>query len=104
MKPGDAAAIDDEITAGSSLLFYTRDTGSHVLLVNGRVNGPWFGSFWPDSPHIFLDDADLKKLWAGPQRVFLLTYHPAQRTKDLELYGNVIVLANSGGKTVLSNR
>ena len=104
MKPGDVVAIDDEITVGSSLLFYTRDTGSHVLLVNGRVNGPWFGSFWPDAPHIFLDNADLKQMWVGPQRVFLLTYHAEQRQNDLAPYGKVNALASSGGKTVLSNR
>ena len=97
-------AIDGEITVGSSLLYYTHDTGSHVLLVNGRVNGPWFGSFWPDAPHIFLDDAGLKQLWAGQHRVFLLTYHAEQRVQDLAPYGKVNALASSGGKTVLSNR
>lgn len=104
MKPGDVIAIDGELTAGSSIMFYLRDTGSHVLLVNGRVNGPWFGGFWPDAPHIFADDADLKQLWSGPQRVFLLTYHAEKRTKDLAPYGNVISIASLGGKTVLSNR
>ena len=104
IKPGDLVAIDGELTAGSSLLFYIRDTGSHVLLVNGRVNGPWFGSFWPDAPPIFLNDADLKRIWAGPQQVFLLTYHSDQRIRDLAPYGKVTALANSGGKTVLSNR
>lgn len=104
LEPSDVIAIDGEITVGSSLLYYTRDTGSHVLLVNGRVNGPWFGSFWPDAPHIFLDDGGLKQLWAGQHRVFLLTYHAEQRTQDLEPYGKVNALASSGGKTVLSNR
>ncbi len=104
IQPGDVVAIDGELTAGSSLLFYIRDTRSHVLMVNGRVNGPWFGSFWPDAPKIFLDDDGLKQMWAGPQRIFLLTYHPEQRRHDLALYGKVTALANSGGKTVLSNR
>jgi 4-amino-4-deoxy-L-arabinose transferase-like glycosyltransferase len=104
IQPGDVVAIDGELTAGSSLLFYIRDTGSHVLLVNGRVNGPWFGSFWPDAPQIFLDEAGLKQTWAGPRRVFLLTYHPEKRTGDLAPYGRVTAIASSGGKTVLSNR
>jgi len=104
LQPGDVIAIDGEITSGSSLLFYTRDTGSHVLLIDGRVNGPWFGSFWPDAPRIFLNDADLKQLWAGQHRVFLLTYHADQRAKDLAPFGHVNALASSGGKTVLSNR
>jgi hypothetical protein len=104
MKPGDVVMIDGELTAGSSLLFYLRDTGSHILLVNGRVNGPWFGSFWPDAPQIFEDDAGLKKMWSGTQRVFLLTYHPEQRTPELAPFGPVIALSSSGGKTVLSNQ
>ena len=104
MKPGDVVMIDGELTAGSSVLFYLHDTGSHVLLVNGHINGPWFGSFWPDAPQIFTDDAGLKKMWSGTQRVFLLTYHPEQRTPELAPFGPVIALSSSGGKTVLSNQ
>ncbi len=100
-RPGDIVAIDGELTSGSTLLFYTRQP---VLLVDGHVNGPWFGSFWPDAPHIFLDDAALAHLWAGSQRVFLLTYHPGQREPDLRRFGQVQVVGEAGGKTVLSNR
>ena len=100
-RPGDVIAIDGELTSGSTLLFYTRQP---VLLVNGHVNGPWFGSFWPDAPHIFLDDAALDRLWAGSQRVFLLTYHPAHREAGLRHFGHVDAVAQEGGKTILSNR
>ncbi len=100
-RPGNIIAIDGELTSGSTLLFYT---GQPVLLVNGRVNGPWFGSFWPDAPHIFLDDTGLDRLWSGSQRVFLLTYHPEQREADLRRFAHVKVIAEQGGKTVLSNR
>ncbi len=100
-KPGDIVAIDGELTSGSTLLFYGEPP---VYLVNGRVNGPWFGSFWPDAPRIFLDDTALNHLWAGRQRVFLLTYHPDQRTPGLARMGPIRVLAAAGGKTVLMNR
>jgi len=100
-QPGDLIAIDGELTSGSSLLFYTERP---ALLVNGRVNGPWFGSFWPDAPRIFLSNADLARLWTGPHRVFLLTYHAQQRVRELAPLGPVVDLADSGGKTVLSNR
>ena len=100
-QPGDVIAIDGELTSGSTLLFYT---GQPVLLVNGHVNGPWFGSFWPDAPHIFLDDATLAQRWAGSDRIFLLTYHPHQREHDLKQFGPVFAIAEAGGKTVLSNR
>jgi hypothetical protein len=94
-------AIDGELTSGSTLLFYTQQP---VHLVNGRVNGPWYGSFWPDSPQIFETDASLHRLWAGPQRVYLLTYHPHVRTPELGHFGPVQVLASSGGKSILTNQ
>ncbi len=93
----DRLMIDGELTAGSTLLFYTRQP---VSLVNGRVNGTWFGSFWPDAPHVFETDASLRALWAAPQRIFLLTYDPAKREAQL---AGAIVLASAGGKTVLIN-
>ena len=102
-QPGDVVMIDGELTAGSTLLFYEKGT-EPVLLVNGRMNGPWFGGFWPDAPPIFADEARLDRLWAGPQRVFLLTYHPTLRTEDLRHFGSVVGVASAGGKTVLSNR
>ncbi len=100
-KPGDLILIDGELTSGSTLLFYT---GQPVILVNGHINGPWFGSFWPDAPPIFANDADLHQLWQGHGRVFLLTYHPLERTAELSAFGAVHNLAHSGGKTVLTNR
>lgn len=100
-KPGDLILLDGELTSGSTLLFYT---GQPVHLVNGRVNGPWFGSFWPDAPRIFEDETTLHTHWSGPHRIFLLTYNPARRTHDLSADGPVVTLASSGGKTILTNR
>lgn len=97
----DVILIDGELTAGSSLIFYTEEP---VRLVNGRVNGPWYGSFWPDAPKIFEDERSLRALWASPQRVFLLTYHPADRARDLLPLGKVRTLSSAGGKAVLSNQ
>jgi 4-amino-4-deoxy-L-arabinose transferase-like glycosyltransferase len=103
-RPGDILVIDGELTSGSTLLFYTGADAKPILLVNGRINGPWFGSFWPDAPNIFVDEARLHQLWAGPNRIFLLTYHPADRVTDLQPFGKVQNIAASGGKTILSNR
>ncbi len=103
-RPGDLVLIDGELTSGSTLLFYSSTPAPNTLLVNGRVNGPWFGSFWPDAPHIFANEADLHHLWSGPRRVFLLTYNPTQRTADLSPFGPVHTFATSGGKTILTNR
>ena len=97
----DLILIDGELTAGSTLIFYTRQP---VHLVNGRINGPWYGSFWPDAPAIFETDATLRQLWAGPRRLFLLTYRPDVRIPDLERFGSVRVLASCGGKSILTNQ
>ena len=100
-QPADLILLDGELTSGSTLLFYT---GEPVHLVNGRVNGPWFGSFWPDAPQVFEDEASLRRLWAGPHRIFLMTAVPASRITNLEPYGLVRSIASSGGKTILVNR
>jgi 4-amino-4-deoxy-L-arabinose transferase-like glycosyltransferase len=100
-ETGDLILLDGELTSGSTLLFYTRQP---VHLVNGHVNGPWFGSFWPDAPKIFEDEASLRELWAGPRRVFLMTYVPASREINLRQFGSVRSIASAGGKTVLTNQ
>lgn len=100
LRPDDRLMLDGELTSGSTLLFYTQ----HPLqLVNGRVNGPWFGSFWPDAPDLFIDEAGLHRAWSGPGRVFLLTYDP-KRVADLQKTSPVHVFASSGGKLILTNR
>ncbi len=104
LRPQDLILIDGELTAGSTLLFYTPPTAAPILLVNGRVNGPWFGSFYPDAPNIFPDDAQLHHLWASPHRIFLLTYRPEARISDLSPFGPVHILATSGGKTIITNQ
>jgi 4-amino-4-deoxy-L-arabinose transferase-like glycosyltransferase len=100
-QPNDLILLDGELTSGSTLIFYT---GQQVHLLNGRVNGLWYGSFWPDAPHIFETESTLRQLWASPRRIFLFTYNPAARTQNLMPYGLVHTLASGGGKTILSNR
>jgi hypothetical protein len=98
--PDDLIILDGELTSGSTLIFYTRQ---QVHLINGRVNGLWFGSFWPDSPHIFETEDSLRQLWTSPRRIFLFTYNPTTRVQDLNPYGTVHTLASAGGKTILTN-
>ncbi len=100
-QPGDTILIDGEYTLASSINFYTQQP---VLLVDGRVNGTWYGSNWPDAAKVFETNASLHLLWSSPaRRVFLFTGNTA-RVADLRSYGPVYVLASSGGKTILSNR
>jgi len=100
LRPADQIILDGELTSGSSLVFYTHQ---QVHLIHGNVNSLWYGGLWPDSPHIFETDDSLHQLWASPRRIFLLTYNPTARTRDLTPYGAVHTLASAGGKTVLTN-
>jgi 4-amino-4-deoxy-L-arabinose transferase-like glycosyltransferase len=99
-RPDDLILIDGELTSGSTLIFYT---GRQVHLINGRLNGLWYGSFWPDSPPIFETEESLRLLWGRPHRIFLFTYNPTTRAKDLAPFGTVHTLASAGGKTILTN-
>ncbi len=99
-RAGDLILLDGELTSGSTLIYYT---GQQVHLLNGRVNGLWYGSFWPDAPPIFETEDSLRQLWASPRRIFLFTYNPTTRAKDLAPSGSVHTLASAGGKTVLTN-
>ena len=93
--------IDGELTSGSSLLFYTRQPAH---LVNGRINGPWFGSFWPDAPPIFETDASLHQLWQSSRSLYLLTDTPTRRLADLSRFAPTRILSASGGKAILTNQ
>jgi 4-amino-4-deoxy-L-arabinose transferase-like glycosyltransferase len=100
LRPGDRIIIDGWLSSGSSVLFYT---GQQAGLVNGRIYGPWYGSFWPDAPPIFGTDDELRHAWTSSQRVFLLTFN-RQRAADLARFAPVHLLAAEGGKFILSNR
>ncbi|MGH9865404.1 MAG: hypothetical protein ACRD4H_08345, partial [Candidatus Acidiferrales bacterium] len=100
-QPGDKIALYGEYDAGSSIGFYT---GKRIWIFNGRYNGLEFGSYYPDAPHIFLDDHTFWPIWNGNARVFLLV--PPQET-DAALARMppkcTFLLAQIGGKSVYVN-
>jgi hypothetical protein len=85
---------------GSSLLFYLRRP---IDLVEGRTTSMWFGSTFPDAPHIYLTDADLLRDWSGPGRVFLFV-PPHLKSRVDGVLPNRTVVAEISGKYVYSNR
>ena len=85
----------------SSVFFYTDRS---ALLLNGKFNNLVYGAAAPGAPPVFIDNNQFQKLWAAPQRYYLLVsderwpsvnpfIQPSQR----------IVLATSGGKFLLTN-
>jgi 4-amino-4-deoxy-L-arabinose transferase-like glycosyltransferase len=100
LQPGEEIICDGEYVNASSVNFYT---GKQMLIYNGRINGLWFGSLFPDAPPIFLEDPQLKELWTGPRRIYFVT-GDENKKDQLEKIAPVYVIAESGGKFVLANR
>jgi 4-amino-4-deoxy-L-arabinose transferase-like glycosyltransferase len=100
LQPSDEIISDGEFSNTSSIAFYTR---RQLLIYNGRINGLWFGSLFPDAPPIFLDDAALVARWTGPERSYFVTGDD-KKLSMLRKLGPTFELAHSGGKTVYTNR
>ena len=104
LKPDDLIIIHGEYESGSSLGFYLQrpSLGTEPLhILNGRSSNLWYGSFFPDAPHIFEDDLSLNLKWTERRRIFLW-----QDLSDpiLTLPGKTYFIAQSGGKEILSNQ
>jgi len=100
LQPGEEIICDGEYVNASSVNFYT---GKQMLIYQGRINGLWFGSLFPDAPPIFLEGHQLEDLWAGSRHVYFVTGDDKKK-EELERVAPVYVLAESGGKFVLTNR
>jgi len=92
--------IDGEYEEGSSIAFYTRQP---VLIHNGRSSNLEYGSYYSDAPALFIDGAGLKRLWAEPARVFLLTFVSKQTRLQAIFPRARYVLATYGDKLLISN-
>ena len=99
-KSGQQIISDGEYAGFSSVNFYTE---KQLLIWNGRINGLWYGSLFPDAPPIFLDDRQLVALWSGSERVYLLT-GDEKKVESLKKIAPTYIVAKSGGKFALSNR
>jgi 4-amino-4-deoxy-L-arabinose transferase-like glycosyltransferase len=85
----------------SSVLFYAN---REALLLNGRINNLEYGSYAPGAPQVFVDDSQLPRLWAGPERCYLVTDSTQlERLKKLVPPGSLQQVAESGGKFVFTN-
>jgi hypothetical protein len=99
LKPSDIIVIHGEYESASTLAFYLRRDDLHIL--DGRSSNLWYGSFFPDAPHVFEDTFSLNLKWTQPRRIFLW--------QDLgqpvpSLPGQIYFIAQSGGKEILSNQ
>ena len=85
----------------ASLPFYT---GRQIHVLNGRRGDLEFGSRYPEGQGLFLDDAELARLWREPERVFLVTREPGQGDVLAGLSGQTVFhLGRYGSRSLYSN-
>ena len=99
--PPGKLIVDDQYYTFSSVFFYSN---RRALLLNGRVNNLEYGSYAPNAPRdVFITDRDLPRLWAGPDRYYLVAEAP-RLPQIARLLGNSFVTVKSaGGKFLLTN-
>lgn len=97
-QPGDVILIDGQYHEAATLQFYT---GVPLRVLHEPSGNLWYGSKFPDAPHVFETESSAAELWAGPGTVFLWT----DQDDPKELHGAArYLLARSGGKSILTNR
>jgi 4-amino-4-deoxy-L-arabinose transferase-like glycosyltransferase len=99
--PAGKLVVDHHYYTFSSIFFYTnRD----ALLLNGRINNLIYGSYAPGAPNVFIDDKQWQAMWLQPGRCYLvITQQAAARLKNLVEPQLLTVVAQSGGKLLLTN-
>jgi 4-amino-4-deoxy-L-arabinose transferase-like glycosyltransferase len=101
-RPPGKIIICCEYYAFSSIFFYANQ---RAMLLNGRVNNLEYGSYAPNAPQdVFISDRDLQRLWAAPERYYLLAEGPKLPRLTALLGGRLITVLESGGKYLLTNR
>ncbi len=92
----------DQYYTFASVFFYAN---RRALLLHGRVNNLEYGSLAPGAPAVFIDEADFRRLWLGPERYYLVA--EAARAPRLEALAgseSLHVVAAAGGKFLYTNR
>jgi 4-amino-4-deoxy-L-arabinose transferase-like glycosyltransferase len=99
--PSGTLIVDHHYYTFSSIVFYTNRS---ALLLNGRFNNLVYGSYAPDAPDVFIDDAQWKELWLGNKRYYVVASDSAVlRFERLAGKAALHLVAASGGKVLLTN-
>ncbi|HVX67366.1 MAG TPA: glycosyltransferase family 39 protein [Bryobacteraceae bacterium] len=100
-SPRGKLILGDQYYTFSSIFFYT---DYQALLLNGRVNNLEYGSYAPNAPRVFIDDAEFVRLWSGPERCYLAMEDvKTPRIEQLVGAENLHRVAVRGGKTLYTN-
>src|SRR6476646_4571595 len=99
--PSGQLIVDGAYYPFSSVLFYSN---KNALLLNGRVNNLEYGSYAPDAPRVFIDDAEFIRVWSGTIRYYLVTDRSGlARLSALVGPARLHQIAESGGKFLFTN-
>ena len=100
-SPDGALITQGHFYPFSSVFYYTNREG---LLWRGRRLNLEYGSYAPGAANVFLEDEELKGLWAKPDRCYLFAFESALPILD-GLVGSdrIHVVGTSGGKLLLTN-
>jgi len=86
----------------SSLFFYT---DRKALILNGRIFNLEYGSYAPGAPDVFIDNVQFKRLWLQPERYYVVALDSTiPKLEQLVGRDQLILVATSGGKSILTNR
>jgi 4-amino-4-deoxy-L-arabinose transferase-like glycosyltransferase len=99
--PSGQLIVDGAYYPFSSVMFYSN---KNALLLNGRVNNLEYGSYAPNSPPVFINDAAFIRLWSGTMRYYLVTDSSGlARLSALTGSARFHQIAESGGKFLFTN-
>jgi len=98
----DLLVVEGTLEYSPALPFYT---GRRFTMVNGALNYFSIAASLPEARGLFLDTADLVRLWNGPQRVFLVVRRPRGQSVVVALpAARVHEIGRYGSRWLYSNR
>lgn len=99
--PQGTLIVDDHYYYFSSVFFYTE---RQALLLNGRRANFEYGSYAPGALDVFIGDQDLKRLWSGRERHYLVTQEAQLPRLQALLSSSLFIVREAGGKYLFTNQ
>jgi hypothetical protein len=100
--PTDVLLVEGTLEYSPALPFYT---GRQFAMVNGALNYFSIAASLPEARGLFLSTGDLRQLWDGPRRVFLVVRRPrAQSVVAVLPESRVHEIGRYGSRWLYSNR
>jgi hypothetical protein len=100
--PPGGLIVDNPYYEFSSVFYHCNRTG---LILDGRVNNLEYGSYAPDAPRMFIDDADFVSRWRSAAQWYVASDDDkADHLRGLVGTAALHPIVNAGGKTIYTNK